>query len=101
MKDTQLYTQILGIQAPWAVSKVAVSLDQDQVEVFVQHGSHPLHCPKCGNASPRYDQRTRRWRHLDTCQLQTILVADVPRVRCTDHGVVTIGVLFTLIKVFG
>ncbi|MEM7205208.1 MAG: transposase family protein [Planctomycetota bacterium] len=28
---------------------------------------------------PKRDARERRWRHLDTCQFQTILVARVPR----------------------
>ena len=33
-----------------------------------------------------YDSRRRRWRHLDTCQYKTILEADVPRVKCPEHG---------------
>ena len=41
---------------------------------------------------PRYDSRERRWRHLDTMQYRTILVADVPRVQCDEHGVVQIMV---------
>lgn len=39
-----------------------------------------------------YDRRPREWRHLDTCQSKTILVADVPRVECPEHGVVTVKV---------
>jgi transposase len=37
--------------------------------------------------APGYDHRPRRWRHLDTCQYRTILIAEVPRVECPDHGV--------------
>jgi transposase len=37
---------------------------------------------------PGYDTHACRWRHLDTCQLQTLLVADVPCVECEEHGVV-------------
>lgn len=92
MKDTQLYSQILGIQKPWKVISVNVSLEDDEVEVQVQHGGGKLVCPKCGQVCPGYDKRTRRWRHLDTCQLKTLLVADVPRVECKEHGVVTVGV---------
>lgn len=44
-------------------------------------------CPKCGTSCPGYDSLERSWRHLDTCQFQTILVADVPRVKCPEHGV--------------
>lgn len=92
MKDTQLYSQILGIQKPWKVTSVNVSLADDEVEVQVQHGGGKLTCPKCGHVCPGYDKRPRRWRHLDTCQLKTLLVADVPRVECKEHGVVTIEV---------
>ena len=92
MKDTQLYSQILGIQKPWKVTSVNVSLADDEVEVHVQHGGSKLKCPKCGQVCPGYDRRPRRWRHLDTCQLKTVLVADVPRVECKEHGVVTVDV---------
>jgi transposase len=46
-----------------------------------------LACPECGKASPGYDTQPRRWRHLDTCQFETILAADVPRCSCAEHGV--------------
>jgi hypothetical protein len=36
--------------------------------------------------------RRRQWRHLDTCQLKTLLVADLPRVQCAEHGVVSVHV---------
>ncbi|MBI1285627.1 MAG: ISL3 family transposase [Thiobacillus sp.] len=92
MKDTQLYSQILGIEKPWKVTDVKVSLPEDEVEVIVEHGGGKLSCPKCGKTCPGYDKRKRRWRHLDTCQLKTLLVADVPRVECTEHGVVNVSV---------
>lgn len=92
MKDTQLYQQILGIQKPWKVVSVNVSIADDEVEVVVGHAGSRRHCPKCGKSCSGYDKRRRRWRHLDTCQLKTLLVADVPRVSCPEHGVVTIDV---------
>jgi transposase len=46
-----------------------------------------LQCPECGKISTRYGTNKREWRHLDTCQYQTILVGDIPRVDCSDHGV--------------
>ncbi|MEK6246623.1 MAG: ISL3 family transposase, partial [Planctomycetales bacterium] len=49
-------------------------------------------CPKCGVECPGYDRRQRSWRHLDTCQLKTILVAEVPRISCPEHGVITVQV---------
>lgn len=92
MKDTQLYSQILGIEKPWKVAEVKVSLADDEVEVRVTHSGSKLNCPQCGKKCPGYDKRQRRWRHLDTCQLKTVLVSDVPRVKCPEHGVVTVSV---------
>ena len=92
MKDTELYSQILGIEKPWKVVDVQVSLADDEVQVVVARNGGKLLCPKCGKACPGYDQRPRRWRHLDTCQLKTVLQADVPRVNCAEHGVVTVSV---------
>ena len=73
---------------------MALRLEEGDVEVFVEYqgsgGSGKLACPECGQPAGRYDRRERRWRHLDTCQYRTILVAQVPRVECPEHGVKTI-----------
>ena len=45
-----------------------------------------LVCPACGAACPGYDRRRRTWRHLDTMQYRTLVWAEVPRVRCAEHG---------------
>ena len=93
MKDTILYAKILGIQDPWRVSDVELNLSIGEVIVHVElrSGTNSC-CPQCNTKSPGYDSRTRRWRHLDTCQYKTILVASVPRVSCPEHGVVTVHV---------
>jgi transposase len=82
-----LYAQILGNASPWHVTDVRLDVPAGKVEVIVEHRGDAC-CPKCGKACPGYDTRPRRWRHLDTCQLQRLLVADVPRVECEAHGVV-------------
>jgi len=93
MRDTDLYARILGVERPWQVTDVALRLAEGEVEVAVEHGeSGPLPCPECGTASKRHDTRRRRWRHLPTCQYRTILSAQVPRVRCPEHGVKTLAV---------
>ena len=86
MRDRDLYAKILGISAPWHVSDVVLDVAAGTVEVFVEHRGEAS-CPKCGKACAGYDARRRRWRHLDTCQFQTYLTADVPRVECAEHGV--------------
>jgi transposase len=93
MRDKDLYAQILGIKSPWQVSSVDLNVPEGEVTVQVEQEEGVRSCcPTCGKESPGYDSRTRRWRHLDTCQYKTILVADVPRVKCEEHGVVTITV---------
>lgn len=93
MKDKHLYQQILGIELPWGVMAVDVAVDEGEVRVCVEAKSGTRHeCPRCGKQCAGYDRRVRRWRHLDTCQLRTILIADVPRVKCPEHGVVMVNV---------
>jgi transposase len=47
-------------------------------------------CGHCGRRCPRYDRGrgARRWRTLDVGRCPTYLVADAPRVCCSEHGVV-------------
>ena len=88
MRDRDLYAKLLGIEAPWSVREVDARLDAGEVEVFISFdGTARVTCPECGAACGRHDTRTRSWRHLDTMQYQTLLTADVPRVRCKEHGV--------------
>jgi transposase len=89
MQDCELYRQILGISAPWLVDRVELKLDAGEVHVHVDHaGTVDWPCPECGAPCKLYDhQPERSWRHLDTCQYQTILHAKPPRVECSEHGV--------------
>lgn len=93
MRDRELYGRILGISAPWRVTEVALEESDQRVVVFLEHGGKGgLSCPECGQSCPGYDALERRWRHLDTCQFQTILVAQVPRCSCPQHGVRQVAV---------
>ncbi len=93
MRDKQLYKQILGIQAPWTVADVELNTEAGEVKVHIEPESGTeLVCPRCGTVCSGYDKRQRKWRHLDTCQYRTILVAEVPRVNCPAHGVLTVDV---------
>lgn len=57
--------------------------------MFLEHGSGvTFPCPECEAAQGCYDHvPERQWRHLDSCQFQTILHAQMPRVNCPEHGV--------------
>jgi transposase len=92
MRDKELYGTILGITTPWRVADVALRLSDGEVEVSIEHDGTPLQCPQCQARCARYDARRRTWRHLDTCQYRTLLTAEVPRVKCPNHGVLQIAV---------
>jgi transposase len=89
VKDTQLYSQLLGLCAPWEVSRVDLKVDDQEVRVYVNAASGTQwQCPECGKVCPLYDWREERsWRHLDSCGFTTWLVARLPRVECGEHGV--------------
>lgn len=93
MQERDFYQQIIGVPEPWRVTDVDLKLDDGMIEVRVSMpSSAEVRCPTCQSECPRYDKRPRRWRHLDTCQYQTVLVADVPRVKCPEHGIRQIDV---------
>lgn len=93
MDDRSLYAAILGLDAPWEVGRVELRETEQVVHVWVaaREGTRFV-CPECGAAGPIYDHGERSWRHLDTCQFQTLLHAAVPRITCPTHGVRTITV---------
>ena len=94
MRDVELYRQILGLPDPWIVTEVKLDLPGQRIEVQVDHPpGHPWCCPRCAKALSLHDHAPERaWRHLDTCQLQTILKARIPRVECPEHGVLQVSV---------
>jgi transposase len=93
MRDHELYAAILGVQHPWQVTSVALDLKGEEVRVVIAavEGTR-FPCPQCQSPCPGYDTRRRSFRHLDTCQFKTVLEADVPRIECTEHGVLQIEV---------
>jgi transposase len=89
MQDRELYRQILGIEAPWWVERVELKVAEGEVHVYLEHQEmESWPCPECGGGCQLHDhQEERQWRHLDTCQYQTILHARPPRSECGEHGV--------------
>jgi transposase len=75
------------------VTEVRTELAKGQILVHVDMaGDGKPSCPKCGTVGPKHDHRKRRWRHLPTCQYQTIIEVDVPRVHCPEHGALQVEV---------
>lgn len=96
MKDTSLtqhYQQILGDMSPWVVSEVRLDVGRlvNEVRLTVRPDAIWA-CPQCHGRMHIKEWRTRRWRHLDSCQFKTILEAAVPLVECAEHGAQTVQV---------
>jgi len=93
MKDTSLYQQILGDTTPWSVSDVRLDAEKLTVDVSLTVATGAIWaCPTCQKRMHVKEWRKRRWRHLDSCQFQTILEALVPVVECAEHGAQTVQV---------
>jgi len=89
MRDIELYRHLLGLESPWEVTRVELSLGEGKVDVWAGHGRGARWpCPECGRELPTQDHgEERAWRHLDSCQFLTYLHARPPRVECPEHGV--------------
>lgn len=94
MRDTELYQRVLGLSEPWSVSRVELKVAEKRVDVWVDHpAGERWSCPQCQRLlSCRDHAEERVWRHLDTCQFQTLLHGRIPRVECPEHGVVNVSV---------
>ncbi len=92
MFDTELYQQVLGLLAPWWVAEV--KLDVETTQIRVEGGEAGLWpCPHCQKEMGCYDHAPKRtWRHLNTCQLKTLVHSRIPRVECPKYGIVQVMV---------
>jgi transposase len=92
MDSTQLYSQLLGIYTPWTVERVDMDIHSQRVDVYlVETAGAKFCCPHCKLELALYDHTPeRQWRHLDSCQFQTMLHARIPRIKCKQHGVMQV-----------
>ena len=61
MRDTELYRQVLGLEAPWEVSRVELSTEGGRVDVWVDHPRRTRWaCPECERVLPTYDHGEER-----------------------------------------
>ena len=87
------YKQLLGINSPWEISSVDLSIEEHRVDIVIEYTSEEGPCPECGTLCSKHDNRQERtWRHLDTMQFATNLHCELPRIRCKDHGALTVTV---------
>ena len=83
MRVTTAFNRILAIPG---ASVTSVRFDEAGLIVVLRPRWRLLRCP-CGHqARGRYDQRLRRWRHIDIAGLRVWLEAPVRRLRCQACG---------------
>jgi len=84
------YARLLGLESPWAVTRIKLSVERLRVDIFVEYSQTTGICPECGTTCRVYDRSPQRvWRHLDTMQFETFLYCESPRIECERHGVKT------------
>lgn len=94
MKDTQLYQQLLGLTAPWSVAQ-GVDVDMEKNLILVRIECTPGQVwvdPETRQRAHVHGWVERTWRHLDTCQLETRLIAKIPRIKYSDGKVLDLTV---------
>ena len=92
-KLTEHYLQLLGFSAIWKVDDVNLSVSGLKIEVHLRIVGDEVFCPQCGERRKAYDKAPeRRWRHLDTMQFETIIIACIPRCQRETCGVKTTAV---------
>lgn len=83
MTEREFFQRTLGLCEPWEIVDVKLDVEakEVEVEVAVKKGTK---WAEDGELLPIVDYTPRCWRHLDTMQLKTTIVARVPRVRYPD-----------------
>lgn len=79
----QLFTQALGLTAPWVVTGFDFRPSEGAIHFTAECQANRLPCPACGAADqPIHDRLPRRWEHLHFFQFKAFIEARVPRVAC-------------------
>jgi transposase len=90
--DADLFSSLLGLNESWEVTSVDFKPELSRVEIHVSHKG-VLTCSACGEACALYDQSDERWwRHLNTMEYATFVIARIPRSNCPTHGIKQIDV---------
>lgn len=94
MKDTALYEQLLGLKSPWSVRAVEVLMAEQRVvvEVALEEGVLWVDPADPSRRAHIHGWREREWRHLDTCQFETVIKARVPPLKYGDGTVKELAV---------
>lgn len=89
---TTHYQQPLGLPSTWNVRDIRLAISNKEITIDLEYLGKKTERPVCGNVCSIYDHAPeQKWRHFDTMQFETILVARLPRCNCKEHGVKTVA----------
>jgi len=80
----------LGLTQPWKIIDQNLDTNKNPNELHIQISSERgsvYPCPICGKLCKAHDFKTFSWRHLNFFQHYCYLTAEVPRIKCEEHGV--------------
>jgi len=93
LKLEEFYAQSLGLSGPWRVASVVIDGERKEVRIRVECAPGEAWLdPETRQRAPIKDWQERTWRHLDTCEYQTVITARVPRVVLGDGSTMTVRV---------
>jgi transposase len=85
----QLFVLALKIEPPWRVADFQFDWERKRVDLVLKFskGSR-FRCPECDLECEVLDTADRQtWRQMDVMLYQAYATACLPRVRCSEHGV--------------
>jgi len=93
MEVARHYQRLLGLEDPWTVTALVENIAERRIDLQLTHPpATRFACPHCGQECPVHDHAPeRRWRHLDALKFRTFLTTRPPRIRCPEHGVVSVS----------
>ena len=93
LRIEEFYGQSIGVTAPWRVSEVMIDSERREVQILVECKAGEVWVdPESGERAEIKDWQERTWRHLDTCEYQTIVRARVPRIKLRSGRTMMVGV---------
>ena len=87
------YARSANVLKPWKVVEVEICPETQSVEVRVECEDGTVWTdPKTRERAHVHEWRERRWRHLDTCEYKTVIIAKVPRLKLPSGETMTVVV---------
>lgn len=89
MNDLTLFQLALGLEDPWFVSSSTFDVDKKRLDIRIDFKPGSVfRCPHCDQEGVKaYDTTEMTWRHLNFFQHEAYLTARVPRISCSDCGI--------------